>query len=189
MAHFTHNFTSANLNVASVKVQLYCPGSRWWSLDIGKFGPDSSASWRHGVWTCNTGTSSPHRALRHAGGTSTRPPSSGRRCLCSEGERTASVPSTPTTRSTATRSKCSIRRPTAGWARWPHSRCQRDGGVIQPVRHTHTINTPNKCMTCQAILNACIVFRSTRILNYFHSVLSIMIQPRMSLEVSCHIVA
>lgn len=77
------------------------------------------------------------RALQHAGGTSTQPPSSGQRCLCLEGEPTALVPSTPTTRSTATRSKCSTQRPTAGWVHLQHSLCQRDAGAIQPVRHTH----------------------------------------------------
>lgn len=77
------------------------------------------------------------RAHRHDGETSTQPPSLGQKCLCLEGEQTALAPSTPTTRSTATRSKCSTQRPTAGWAPQPHSCRQRDAGVIQPVRHKH----------------------------------------------------
>lgn len=81
------------------------------------------------------------RAHQHAGGTSTQPLSLAQRCLCLGAGRTALVPSTPTMRSTATRSRCLTRRPTVGWPPHQHRFHQKDAGVIQPVRDKYNINS------------------------------------------------
>lgn len=72
----------------------------------------------------------PCRARQLAGETSIQPPSSGQRCTCLGAERIASGPSTPTTRSTATASKCSIRKRTPGWTpRRPRCFLKADGAI------------------------------------------------------------
>ncbi len=77
------------------------------------------------------------RAQRLDGETSTLLPSSAPRCLCLEEERIVSARSTPTTRSTAIKSRSSTRRPTAGSTHRLHSCCPRDAGAILPVSNTH----------------------------------------------------